>query len=67
MAEVNTRIAQAKIVFQKMKSIKTNKNMSMATRQRVLQRYVEPILMYGCETWTITKKIRKKIEAVEMF
>ena len=30
-SEVNT-----KIVFQKMKSILTNKNMSMATRQRVL-------------------------------
>ena len=49
-----------------MKSILTNKNMSMATRQRVLQCYVEPILVYGCETWTITKPIQKKIEAVEM-
>ena len=28
-SEVNTRIAQAKIVFQKMKSILTNKNMAM--------------------------------------
>ena len=50
-----------------MKSVLTNKNMSMATRQRVLQCYVEPILMYGCETWTITKPIQKKIEAVEMW
>ena len=41
--------------------------MSMATRQRVLQCYVEPTLMYGCETWTITKPIQKKIEAVEMW
>ena len=65
-SEVNTRIAQAKIVFQKMKSILTNKDMSMATRQRVLQCYVELILMYGCETWTITKPIQKKIEAVEL-
>ena len=42
-------------------------NMSMATRQRALQCYVEPILIYGCETWTITKPIQKKIEAVEMW
>ena len=40
--------------------------MSIATRHRVLQCNVEPILMYGCETWTITKPIQKKIEAVEM-
>ena len=66
-SEVNTIIAQAKIVFQKMKLILTNKNMSMVTRQRVLQCYVEPILMYGCETWTITKPVQKKIEAVEMW
>ena len=39
----------------------------MATRQRVLQCYVEPILMYGCETRTISKPIQKKIEAVEMW
>ena len=25
------------------------------------------ILMYGCETWTISKPIQKKIEAVEMW
>ena len=66
-SEVNARIAQAKIVFKKMKYILTNKNVSMATRQRVLQCYVEPVLMYGCETWTITKPIQKKIEAVEMW
>ena len=41
--------------------------MSMATRQIVLQCYVEPILMYSCETWTITRLIQKKIEAVEMW
>ena len=29
--------------------------MSIAKRQRVLRCYVEPILMYGCETWTIIK------------
>ena len=69
LSEVNTRIAQAKIVFKIMKSILTNKNMSisMATRQRVLQCYVEPILMYGFEAWTISKPIQKKIEAVEMW
>ena len=50
-----------------MKSILTNKNMSMVTRQRVLQCYVEPILLYGCETWTITRPIQKKIEAMEMW
>ena len=48
-----------------MRKLLTNKKMSVAMRQRTLQCYVEPILMYGCEVWTITKPIQKKLEAVE--
>ena len=47
--EVKSRIVQAKTAFQKMKSILTNNKISIATKQRTLQCYVEPILMYGCE------------------
>ena len=44
--EIITRIAQAKLNFQKMKTILTNKNMSVETRKRVLKCYIEPILLY---------------------
>ena len=50
-----------------MKSILTNNKISIATKQRTLQCYVEPILMYGCEAWTITKQVQSKLEAVEMW
>ena len=39
----------------------------METRKKVLQCYIEPILMYGCEAWTISKQTQKKLEAVEMW
>ena len=65
--EIKTRITQAKIQFQKMKAILTNRKLSIQTRKRVLQCYIEPILLYGCETWTITKTIMKRIEATEMW
>ena len=29
--------------------------------------YIEPTLMYGCESWTITKPMQEKIEAAEMW
>ena len=41
--------------------------MDMATKLKILQCYIEPILMYGCETWTINTQMQKKIEAVEIW
>ena len=65
--EIKSRTAQAKSAFQKMKNILTNRNISMETRQRVLSCYIEPILMYGCESWTINKKAESNILATEMW
>ncbi|GFN84639.1 craniofacial development protein 2-like protein [Plakobranchus ocellatus] len=64
--EISARTAQAKINFQKMKTILTNKHISIETRKRALQCYIEPVLMYGCEAWTISKQIQNKLEATEM-
>ncbi|GFO35233.1 endonuclease-reverse transcriptase [Plakobranchus ocellatus] len=66
-SEVASRIAQAKTNFQKMKTVLTNKNISIRTRRRALECYIEPILMYGCEAWTISKQTQKKLEATEMW
>ena len=55
------------MTFQKMKTVLTNPHISIHTRKRTLECYIEPILMYGCEAWTISKQAQKKIEAVEMW
>ena len=34
---------------------------------RVLKCYVWATLLYGCETWTVKKKMEEKIEAAEMW
>ena len=65
--EISARIAQAKMMFQKMKTVLTNSHISIQTRKRTLECYIEPILMYGCEAWTISKQAQKKLEAVEMW
>ncbi|GFO02680.1 RNA-directed DNA polymerase from mobile element jockey [Plakobranchus ocellatus] len=68
--EISARTAQAKINFQKMKMMKTiltNKHISIETRKRALQCYIEPVLMYGCEAWTISKQIQNKLQATEMW
>ncbi|GFR98662.1 RNA-directed DNA polymerase from mobile element jockey [Elysia marginata] len=54
-------------MFKRMKNILTNPHMSIETRKRVLECYIEPMLMYGCETWIISKQTRGRLEAKEMW
>ena len=65
--EISARIAQAKMTFQKMKTVLRNSHISIHRRKRTLECYIEPILMYGYEAWTISKQAQKKLEAVEMW
>ena len=65
--EISARKVQAKMMFQKMKTVLTNSHISIQTRKRTLECYIKPILMYGCEVWTISKQAQKKLEAVEMW
>ena len=65
--EIKKRIAVAKDSFQKMSPILKNRNMSFSTKLRVLKTYVWSILLYGCESWTITTETRKRLEAAEMW
>ena len=45
ISAIKWRMAQAKASFQNMKSILTNKRLSLGVRKRVLQCYIEPILL----------------------
>ena len=65
--EIKRRIAIAKDCFTKMKSIFRNHDISMTTKFRVLKAYVWSVLLYGCECWTITEDLKKKLEATEMW
>ena len=57
--EIKKRIAIAKASFQKMSTILKNRNISFSTKLKVLKTYVWSILLYGCETWTITAETKK--------
>ena len=65
--EIKKRIAIAKASFQKMSTILKNRNISFSTKLKVLKTYVWSILLYRCETWTITAGTKKNLEAAEMW
>ena len=67
MRHRNKKIASSKDTFTKMKSIFTNRNIKVYTKINTLKAYIWSILLYGCECWTLTKDLERRLEAAEMW
>jgi hypothetical protein len=67
LTEIKSRIGQAKAAFQKMRNILCNKSLSLNIRKRVLKCYIEPVLLYGCESWNVNEQMKRNLEATEMW
>ena len=65
--EIVKRISMAKGAFNKMRNILINTHINIRIRKRAVKIYIWPVMLYGCETWTISGKIERKIEAAEMW
>ena len=63
--EAKRRIGIAKTVFTSMKKVLCGRNISMPLRLRVLNCYIWSTMLYGCETWTLSKGMMKPLEASE--
>ena len=42
------------------------KELSRSTKIKVVNATMMPVLMYGCETWSLTKKQQSKVQATQM-
>ena len=65
--EIKRRIGIAKTAFTKMKKMLTNGRISIETRKRAVKTYVWSTLLYGCEAWTVSKEMERRLEAMEMW
>lgn len=45
----------------------TRKDLNLQLRMRLVRCYVWSVLLYGMESWVLTKTLEKKIEAFEMY
>ena len=57
----------AKTRFNEMRKSLTNMNVSMQLRLRLLKCSVWSVLFYGCKAWTLDRKLRRRLNAVEMW
>ena len=47
-------------------NILKNRYITLPTKVHLVKAMVFPIVMYGCESWTIKKVERKRIDTVEL-
>ena len=64
--EVKTRIGMVKSAFVERKELLTSR-LSLALKKKIVKTVIWPVLLYGCEAWTLRKDEIRRIEACEMW
>ena len=50
-----------------LESILKGRDITLPTNVRLVKAMVFPVVMYGCESWTIKKAERQRIDAIEQW
>jgi len=63
-AEVTARISKAWGRFTQMQRIWSARKLSVALKMQCYRAYVLPVLLFGSETWALTKELTRRLEVV---
>ena len=64
--EILSRIAQTTAALSRLKIKWRDKNISLASKIKLMRTLILSTFLYGCESWTLTSEIERKIQALEM-
>ena len=65
--EIKRRLLLGRKVMTNLDSIFKSKEVTLPTKVRLVKAMVFPVVMYGCESWTIKKAERQRIDAFELW
>ena len=65
--EIIRRLLLGRKVMPKLDSILKSRDITLWTKVRLVKAMVLPVVMYGCESWTIKKSERRRIDASELW
>ena len=63
--KILSRIAQT-TGFSRLKFIWRDKNISLASKVKMMRTLISSTFLYACESWTLTAEIKRRIQALEM-
>ena len=64
---IKRRIGISKNIFHKMEKVLTSRAVNVSTKLRLLKCYVWSTLLYECESWTISQRMKSQLEATEIW
>ena len=65
--EIKRRLLLGRRVMTNLDSILKSRDITLPTKVHVVQAMVFPVVMYGCESWTVKKAEHRRIDAFELW
>ena len=65
--EIKRRLLLRRKVMTNLDSILKSRDITLPTKVRLVKAMVFPVVMYGCESWTIKKVEHRRIDAFELW
>ena len=64
--EIKRRLLLGRKVMTNLDSIFKSKDITLPTKVRLVKVMVFPVVIYGCESWTVKKAERRRIDALKL-
>ena len=65
--EIKRRLLLGRKVMTNLGSILKSRDITLPTKVRLVKAMIFPVVMYGCESWTVKKAEHRKIDASELW
>ena len=65
--EIKRRLLLGRKVMTNQDSILKNRDITLPTKVRLVKAMVFPVVIYGCESWTVKKAEHRRIDAFELW
>ena len=65
--EIKRRLLLGRKVMTNLDSVLKTRDITLPTKVHLIKAVVFPVVMYGCESWTVKKTERRKIDAFELW
>ena len=65
--EIKRRLLLGRKVMTNLDSILKSRDITLPTKVHLVKAIVSPVVIYGCESWTVKKAERQRIDAFELW
>ena len=65
--EIKRRLLLGRKVMTNLESIFKSRDITLPTKVHIVKAMVFPVVIYGCESWTVKKAERRRVDAFEVW